>query len=153
MSGSISEDLAVFVAKSEETISSLDAALAELPAARAAVGKLKSDALAAAGKFNQISARVLAAVRPDGVTAPVLIRIVDEARQARDSVEGDLSLATQILANLEWKVSCLVADRDQLDRVIDPPRPGRVEIVRRQVPGPEFVEQIEFRNGRPGEAA
>lgn len=149
----LTDDLAVFVAKRDETVAALDLATSELPAARAAVEKLKSDALAAARKFNQISARVLAAVRPDGVTAPVLIRIVDEARQARDAIEGDLSLATQILANLEWKVSCLVADRDQLARVIDPPRPGRVEIVRRQVPGPAFVEQIEFRNGRPGEAA
>ena len=149
-----SEELAIFIAKRDEVSAELDAALAALPAAREALAKLQADALTAGRRYNAIAGRVLAAQRLEGSTAPALVRLLDEARRQKDEVDGDASLARQQLANLEWKIECLRADLEQLDRVINPPPPaGRLpEVVRRVSPEPTHVEVIEFRN-RPGEAA
>ena len=150
-------DFPEFEAKRDETASALEAALAELPAARAAVATLKGEALAAGRRFNAISTRVLYSQRPAGETAPALVRIVDAARKQRDEVDASLTRAKGSLSNIEWRVECLRADLDQLDRLISPaPAGGRLpEIAKRIIPGPAAVETIVFPADRsaPGEAA
>ena len=151
-------DLAVFVERREAAVAELDAAIAELAPAREAVKVAAEAALQAGRRFNRIVSRIIQAQRDerDG-TAPVLMRVIEDERRARDAVDAAHTRAKQELANAEWRVSCLRADIEQLDRVINPPPMGGrlVEIVKREPQGPATVETITFPPGYPaaGQAA
>ena len=146
-------DVDVFAAKRDEVAAELEVALSELPQARAAVEALKSESLQASRRLNAIISRVTAAQRPVGECAPALLAVVNDARKVVDEVDGRLSLAKQTLANLLWVIECRQADLEQIDRIVNPQPIGRREVVRRARIEPEFVETIEFRTGRSGEAA
>lgn len=151
------DDLAAFIAKRDEVAAELESVLAELPGAREAVKVASEAALQAGRRYNRIVSRVIQAQRDehDG-TAPALMRVIEGERRARDAVDAAHTRAKNEFSNLEWRVSCLRADVEQLDRVINPPPIGGrlVEVVKRPVPGPATVEVIEFKPGHPaGEAA
>jgi cysteinyl-tRNA synthetase len=142
-------DFPEFEAKRVEVAEQLQAAQAELPAARQAVKDTAASALAAGRKFNAIASRVIAAVRADGETSPALVQIVEQARKVRDDADAASTRARSALANVEWIVQCRSADLSQLNSLLDPAPPGGrlPEVVRRPNVGPEFVETIAFGPG------
>ena len=152
-----SSDFPEFEAKRDEIAAQLEAALAELPSAREAVKVAAAEALAAGRHYNAIASRVLHAQRSADATAPALVRIVDEALALRNDADAAHTRAKSALANIEWRVSCLRDDHDQLDRLINPPPMGgpRIEVVKRAPPpGPATVDPIVFLAGHPvGDAA
>jgi len=146
-------------AKRAETVTQLEAALAELAPAREALTAAKTEALAASRRFNSVVARVNGATDfhsgGTGITAPVLGRIVAEARAEKDSVDARCTIAKNRLSDVEWRVSCLKDDVFALDRLISPGPPGGrlPEVVKRgPPPGPTTVETITFSHAS-GEAA
>jgi hypothetical protein len=157
VASSSDEFTAAISAKRDEVAAELDVAVAELAPARAAVAAAKEVAWRAGARFGTIGLRCTRAVRSAGTIAPALQQIVDEARQVCDRADSQATLAKALLANIEWRVSCLRDDLDQLDRLLHPgPIEGgpRVEVVKRAPPGPTEVEIITFPAGHPaGEAA
>ena len=151
----LTDDMAVFVAKREETSLALNAALAEFPAARAAVKEAAAVALAAGRKFNAIAARIQRATKPDDVTAPAIIEILNDAKKVRDNADAAHTLAKAQLANAEWAVACMRDSLTQLDRLLNPGPALRTILpaAKRVPPGPQTIETIVFPAGHPGEAA
>ena len=149
-------DLDVFIAKRDEIAQQLEAAVAELAPAREAVKVAAEAALQAGRRYNRVVSRVIQAQRDerDG-TAPALMRVVEDERRARDAVDAAHTRAKNEFSNIDWRIACLRADIEQLDRVINPPRGAVREVVKRPVPGPQTIELIEFPPGNraTGEAA
>jgi hypothetical protein len=114
----------------------LEDTLAELTALRRTQLAAKTAAENACWRFGVFMGRLAAATRHGADEAsPALLSQLHEERRLRDVANAPAERARREVATCEWRVGCLRADIEQLERLENPPPliPRR-EVVKRPAP-------------------
>jgi hypothetical protein len=115
----------------------LEAAQSELPALRAAYETAEAAARDARWHFNDFVLHYSAATRGGrDYAAPILERMLDSHRQARDAANSAATRAKREVESCEWRIACARDGLVQLERAENPP-PIEQPVVMREMSRPK----------------
>ena len=132
-----------FTAIITEAKAELEAAVTELPTLRAAYEAAEAAARNARWHFNDFVLHYSAATRGGrDYAAPILERMLDSHRRARDAANSAATWAKREVESCEWRIACARDGLAQLERAENPPSIEQ-PVVMRERPGPKPADTVD----------